>query len=246
MAPGEVLPLTRLCHVEETSFSPFLPSVPALLTVMSRTRQPAVNSQLQTTTESRDPSTVRLTGTLRLRGDDSQHPTEPASTRRIRWSEDVVDNEGMGKKSSKGQCSDLSFLPRETVNIAQCAVSTISLDRWARAARNQNPPTPAHPNSIVRAKQIHAATEWVVHVVRTLAGEGRLIKTQPNIPKSRTQVVAVLDILDTSTPDTRGGSQVQTHMRKCPSHPKLNRGPHDLRPAVQQWTPLCPDCVCGL
>jgi protein phosphatase 1 regulatory subunit 11 len=32
---------------------------------------------------------------LRLRG-------EAASSRRIRWAEDVIDNEGMGKKSSKG------------------------------------------------------------------------------------------------------------------------------------------------
>ncbi|KAJ5533654.1 Type 1 phosphatases regulator ypi1, partial [Penicillium frequentans] len=31
-------------------------------------------------------------------------PPEPSSSRRIRWSEDVVDNEGMGKKSSKVCC----------------------------------------------------------------------------------------------------------------------------------------------
>ncbi|KAJ5587944.1 uncharacterized protein N7459_003709, partial [Penicillium hispanicum] len=70
---------------------------------MSRTRQPGANPQLQTTTEtSRDSSTVRLSGTLRLRGEDSTTTTgEPSAARRIRWSEDVVDNEGMGKKSSK-------------------------------------------------------------------------------------------------------------------------------------------------
>ncbi|KAJ5131705.1 Type 1 phosphatases regulator ypi1 [Penicillium atrosanguineum] len=71
---------------------------------MSRTRQPGTNPQLQTTTESRDPSTVRLTGTLRLRGDETPSTSEPSSARRIRWSEDVVDNEGMGKKSSKVCC----------------------------------------------------------------------------------------------------------------------------------------------
>ncbi|KAI9370952.1 phosphatase inhibitor-domain-containing protein [Aspergillus egyptiacus] len=48
---------------------------------------------------------ARITGTLRLRAED----TTPASrdqtpTRHIRWSEDVVDNEGMGKKSSKVCC----------------------------------------------------------------------------------------------------------------------------------------------
>lgn len=35
--------------------------------------------------------------TLRLRGEPRQ------SRRAIRWAEDVVDNEGMGKKSSKGE-----------------------------------------------------------------------------------------------------------------------------------------------
>ena len=34
-------------------------------------------------------------GTLRLRA-------EPVQRRHIQWAEDVVDNEGMGKKSSKG------------------------------------------------------------------------------------------------------------------------------------------------
>ena len=70
---------------------------------MSQTRQPS--SQLVTTTEtSRESSTVRLPATLRLRGeeDSTTSTREPSSSRRIRWSEDVVDNEGMGKKSSKG------------------------------------------------------------------------------------------------------------------------------------------------
>ncbi|KAJ5160639.1 uncharacterized protein N7482_007643 [Penicillium canariense] len=73
--------------------------------MMSRPRQPA-SQQLHNTTEtSRDSSAVRLTGTLRLRGEDTQSTTaEPSPARRIRWSEDVVDNEGMGKKSSKVCC----------------------------------------------------------------------------------------------------------------------------------------------
>lgn len=73
---------------------------------MSRTRQP-VNLQPQSATEtetSRESSTFRLTGTLRLRAEDTPDTTaEPSPSRRIRWSEDVVDNEGMGKKSSKGK-----------------------------------------------------------------------------------------------------------------------------------------------
>ncbi|CEJ59063.1 hypothetical protein PMG11_07699 [Penicillium brasilianum] len=72
---------------------------------MSRTRQP-VNLQPQSTTEtSSESSTLRLTGTLRLRAEDTSDTTaEPSPARRIRWSEDVVDNEGMGKKSSKVCC----------------------------------------------------------------------------------------------------------------------------------------------
>lgn len=43
---------------------------------------------------------VPLIGTLRLRA-------EPAPRRGIRWAEDVVDNEGLGRKSSKGEITSL-------------------------------------------------------------------------------------------------------------------------------------------
>lgn len=50
---------------------------------------------------------LRIPGTLRLRGEDhiasSNISNEGVSSRHIRWSEDVVDNEGMGKKRSKGE-----------------------------------------------------------------------------------------------------------------------------------------------
>ncbi|KAJ5772809.1 hypothetical protein N7457_007705 [Penicillium paradoxum] len=73
---------------------------------MSRTRQPVASSSLQITAESRDSSTTRLPATLRLRAEEAPPDTseETSSSRRIRWSEDVVDNEGMGKKSSKVCC----------------------------------------------------------------------------------------------------------------------------------------------
>ncbi|KAK9854085.1 hypothetical protein MYU51_004817 [Penicillium brevicompactum] len=66
---------------------------------MSRTRQPQ-NPQ-QTATEAHEPS-VAIPTTLRLRAEEA--PEATSSSRRIRWSEDVVDNEGMGKKSSKVCC----------------------------------------------------------------------------------------------------------------------------------------------
>ncbi|KKK20010.1 hypothetical protein P175DRAFT_0473233 [Aspergillus ochraceoroseus IBT 24754] len=49
----------------------------------------------------------RISGTLRLRAEDAPPPPvsqDEAPSRRIRWSEDVIDNEGMGKKSSKVCC----------------------------------------------------------------------------------------------------------------------------------------------
>jgi protein phosphatase 1 regulatory subunit 11 len=47
---------------------------------------------------------ARVPATLRLRAEEAPTDTreETSASRRIRWSEDVVDNEGMGKKSSKG------------------------------------------------------------------------------------------------------------------------------------------------
>ena len=81
---------------------------------MSRTRQPATIPSQSTTETSGEPSTIRLTGTLRLRAEESPSTStngaEPSQSRRIRWSEDVVDNEGMGKKSSKGQDESLPQL----------------------------------------------------------------------------------------------------------------------------------------
>ncbi|KAF2184460.1 hypothetical protein K469DRAFT_579967 [Zopfia rhizophila CBS 207.26] len=53
-----------------------------------------------TTTQVRPQPVLRLStpsGTLRLRA-------EPAEERHIQWAEDVIDNEGMGKKSSKVCC----------------------------------------------------------------------------------------------------------------------------------------------
>ncbi|BCR87023.1 PPP1R11/YPI1 family protein [Aspergillus chevalieri] len=77
---------------------------------MPQTRQmpsPAASSSqvLQVPDEQ---SAIRISGTLRLRGEDNSNSsginTGSAPNRHIRWSQDVVDNEGMGKKSSKVCC----------------------------------------------------------------------------------------------------------------------------------------------
>lgn len=68
-----------------------------------RQRQPAASSAIpsQTQTETAappDPRNAIPAGTLRIRA-----TAAPNDDRRIRWAEDVVDNEGMGKKKSKGR-----------------------------------------------------------------------------------------------------------------------------------------------
>lgn len=53
----------------------------------------------RTQTETRSPSGLPV---LRLRGEDLVRGAGTASGRRIQWADDVVDNEGLGRKSSKG------------------------------------------------------------------------------------------------------------------------------------------------
>lgn len=73
---------------------------------MSRARQvssPAASGS-QVLQGPEDQSTVQSSGTLRLRGENNAAPSEISNPgRHIRWSNDVVDNEGMGKKRSKGE-----------------------------------------------------------------------------------------------------------------------------------------------
>jgi protein phosphatase 1 regulatory subunit 11 len=57
---------------------------------------PATSGSATTTTNEAGPSVSLPSGTLRLRGQRTD------SGRHIQWAEDVIDNEGMGKKSSKG------------------------------------------------------------------------------------------------------------------------------------------------
>lgn len=97
--------------------------------IMSQNRQPR-NPHLQSTTQtSQQPSPV-LPGTLRLRGEETPSaPAAPSSSSgpRIRWSEDVVDNEGMGKKSSKGKITSqyATSCPRMSVFLTLCLVCCI-------------------------------------------------------------------------------------------------------------------------
>ncbi|KAL4913469.1 phosphatase inhibitor-domain-containing protein [Aspergillus aurantiobrunneus] len=63
------------------------------------------SSRVSSASRVHDTSNDRVTGTLRLRAeDDASLNRHETPTRHIRWSEDVIDNEGMGKKSSKVCC----------------------------------------------------------------------------------------------------------------------------------------------
>ncbi|KAF3039207.1 Type 1 phosphatases regulator ypi1 [Didymella heteroderae] len=72
--------------------------------VPSRTATPSRDTGSHTIQQTQPNPVLRISapsGVLRLRA-------EPEERRRIQWAEDVVDNEGMGKKSSKGEASGKS------------------------------------------------------------------------------------------------------------------------------------------
>lgn len=106
------------------------------------------HSQLQTVPAAGDSSTDRLPRTLRLRAEDNRTAPQTnqrgRSTRRIKWSEDVVDNEGMGKKSSKGQTTLTSLRSRTKssrtdTDRSQYAASTTNRGPSAKVAPNLHP-----------------------------------------------------------------------------------------------------------
>lgn len=59
-----------------------------------------------------------------------------------------------------------------------------------------------------------------------LVDEDQPTNVHLNDRKSKKQMFLVLD---PSMSDKSEESPVQTHTRKCPNHPKINRGLHDLR-----------------
>ncbi|KAJ9642563.1 Type 1 phosphatases regulator ypi1 [Coniosporium apollinis] len=71
-------------------------STPSAGQARTTTRQPT-GSVTTTTTQAPDVPQAFVPVTLRLR-------VEPVEERHIQWAEDVIDNEGMGKKSSKVCC----------------------------------------------------------------------------------------------------------------------------------------------
>lgn len=117
---------------------------------MSQTRQatsnPAFASTRITSQTTSDSSHSHSSGLLRLRGEDTPNADEDiASARHIRWSEDVIDNEGKGKKSSKGEMPlkvTHSLILISGPNCTQCAAFITNLTLWVKVVQNLIPPTP--------------------------------------------------------------------------------------------------------
>lgn len=77
------------------------PIITYTMSLPSRTATPSRDTGSHTLQETAPNPVLRLSapsGVLRLRA-------EPEERRHIQWAEDVIDNEGMGKKSSKGTCT---------------------------------------------------------------------------------------------------------------------------------------------
>ncbi|KAJ5602168.1 hypothetical protein N7510_011702 [Penicillium lagena] len=155
---------------------------------MSRTRQPlSSQSRPQTTTEIHDSNTLRVSRTLRLRGEDiSSTSADPSPARHIRWSEDVVDNEGMGKKSSK--------------------------DPWARAVPNRSRRIPARRIRTATTTSALARTEQIAHITHTLVGEAHHLDGHQKGARTRVPMLVVQNIINRRA---RKGSRAQMHTRKC-------------------------------
>ena len=205
---------------------------------MSRTRQPMVSNPFQTTTESpQDSSTVHIPTTLRLRAEEAPTDTSEATSpsRRIRWSEDVVDNEGMGKKSSKGM--DLiclfSFTPiiicnQQQSNHPQYAASTTNLGQWEKVA--QKSPHPAHLRVTARVKTTVAPPESTEFATPTHTTEDGI----PTASTRRTPTKGVAPKTTAPNQNVTAGSRARMHMRRClgrrriRSRTKIMRGVLDI------------------
>ncbi len=59
-------------------------------------------TQMQTPGQRPQVATTQTQAVLHLRGATREQEGATSTGRRIQWAEDVVDNEGMGKKKSKG------------------------------------------------------------------------------------------------------------------------------------------------
>lgn len=132
--------------------------------------------------------------TLRLRAE----PEETTPGRRIQWAEDVVDNEGMGKKSSKVCC--IYHKPREAGNSSDDSSSSSSSDdsdnepdlsRARPARRSARPHDHNHDDAGDHCHGDDHDSHGGLNGSSTSKGKGKARKPSPNayekVPKKREQ-----------------------------------------------------------
>lgn len=98
-------PTPCIAFISEAMAPPEHP--PSISASTRNRRQPASSSTSQTQTETNAAPHPRIAipvGTLRLRATAAPNDT------RVRWAEDVIDNEGLGRKRSKGWSLELPQL----------------------------------------------------------------------------------------------------------------------------------------
>ena len=140
-------PTTPCKGLKSEAMAP-LESPPSISASTRNRRQPASSSTSQTQTETNAAPLPRIAipvGTLRLRATAAPNDT------RVRWAEDVIDNEGVGRKRSKGSsfkmpqsslrriCLNAMERPAESGNgraiadvvMKQFAASTMRPTKWA-------------------------------------------------------------------------------------------------------------------
>jgi hypothetical protein len=162
----------------------------------------------QTITQTPPEPAVRLaatSGTLRLRA-------EPAERRHIQWAEDVVDNEGMGKKSSKGRYPNPIYTVEGTqreANTFQSAAYITKRARWASPRTN-------------RALTLRATTTAIAS--RTIARRGLSgeAEREGRGDGDRTGMIMSMErgmgvVVRGRRRGGRGGNRVRMRMRRCRS-----------------------------
>lgn len=205
---------------------------------MSRSLQtpmggPSSGSQTESNPRQPTDSSVHTQGTLRLRAENDVpvrgNDQDGSTSRRIRWSEDVVDNEGMGKKSSKGACSSS---PRVLESLTILSPRSLSI-------KSPNFSAPGHLNQKCVASTIKTALSARVAQSRILRIQAQMIRTVTvKETDGALEIAATATTMDSEmslNKQTRGNQIVQNTMggisqksevlmptRKCPEQIKAD------------------------
>ncbi|PNS14848.1 hypothetical protein CAC42_2077 [Sphaceloma murrayae] len=155
----------------------------------SRTATPTGTSGSMTTTHTEAGPSIPINGpTLRLRAE-----SDTSQGRHVVWAEDVIDNEGMGKKSSKVCC--IYHKPKtagdassdESSSDSDSSDSDPDLSRAQPAERTAKPPRRHHDHDANPAGP--SGSEDPDKAKNSSKGKGKLRDTSPNayerIPRSK-------------------------------------------------------------